>query len=330
MKPNEKIDFILPWVDGSDPKWRLEKSKYEKSRGDDDREIRYRDFQGLKYWFRGVEKYADWVNHIFFVTWGHLPDWLNTEHPKLRIINHKDYIPEKYLPTFSSHVIELNFHRIKELSENFVYFNDDIFILRELRPTDFFRNNQICDSLVQTAITPQLGEFSGILCETTGVINKHFTKEDLKKLGWRKLYNPCYKDLLMRTATTLPYSFIMGIYNPHICYAHKKSTFRKVWELEYDELNETCSHKFRGRNDVNQYLFRYWNLCEGNFYPHYPIGKYITLASSIDSIIKQMRNKKNKVLTINDSVTAGEYETKVNTILNELERMYPQKSTYEK
>ena len=168
------------------------------------------------------------------------------------------------------------------------------------------------------------------MCETTGVINKHFTKEDLKKIGWRKLYNPCYKELLMRTVTTLPYNFIMGIYNPHICYAHKKSTFRKVWELEYEELNATCSHKFRGRNDVNQYLFRYWNLCEGSFYPHYPIGKYITLASSTDSIIKQMRNHNNKVLTINDSVTAGEYDKKVNEILNELKRMYPQKSLYEK
>lgn len=67
----------------------------------------------LKYWFRGVEKYAPWVHKIYFVTCGQKPDWLNENHDKLVLVNHEDYIPHEYLPTFSSHTIELNFHRIK-------------------------------------------------------------------------------------------------------------------------------------------------------------------------------------------------------------------------
>ncbi|WP_331836427.1 hypothetical protein [Erysipelothrix piscisicarius] len=69
-----------------------------------------------------------WVNNVYLITYGHLPDFLNVDHPKLKIINHTDYIPSDYLPTFSSHTIELNMHRIEGLSEHFVYFNDDMFL----------------------------------------------------------------------------------------------------------------------------------------------------------------------------------------------------------
>ena len=123
------IDFVIIWVDGSDKKWLHEKNKYQKNSINIDAEInRYRDWDNLKYWFRGVEKYAPWVNNIFFVTWGHIPSWLNTNNPKLKIIKHTDFIPKEYLPTFSANPIELNLHRIEELSENFVFFNDDFFV----------------------------------------------------------------------------------------------------------------------------------------------------------------------------------------------------------
>lgn len=174
-----KIDFVITWVDGSDEKWLAEKRAFaegqpsiksqpsiEKSSSTkkraftenqlsienqpysekprfDSSDLRFRnDFDFLKYWFRGVEKFAPWVNRIFFVTAGHLPDWLNPDHPKLKIIHHSDFIPKEFLPTFNSHTIENNLHRIKELSENFVYFNDDFYLLRKTRPEDFFKEGQ--------------------------------------------------------------------------------------------------------------------------------------------------------------------------------------------
>ena len=132
---NDKIDFVMIWVDGNDPEWRKEKDKYSNKvdNNTDNREARFRDWDNLQYWFRGVEKFAPWVNKIHFVTCGHLPKWLNTENPKLNIVKHKDFIPEKYLPTFNSHTIELNLHRIKGLAENFVYFNDDLFIVKKTK-----------------------------------------------------------------------------------------------------------------------------------------------------------------------------------------------------
>src|SRR5574344_1149949 len=140
---NNYIDFVIPWVDGTDENWILEKNKFDNMNDInlDNGESRYRDWQLLKYWFRGVEKYAPWVHKIYFITWGHIPNWLNVNNEKIVIVNHKDYIPDKYLPTFNSHTIELNMHRIKNLSENFVYFNDDTFIINKVDQNDFFRKN---------------------------------------------------------------------------------------------------------------------------------------------------------------------------------------------
>ena len=144
----EKIDFIVTWVDGNDPAWQKEKIKWEGNDGkvsdaaDGNTECRYHENGLLKYWFRAVEKFAPWVNTVHFVTCGQRPEWLNEAHPKLHLVNHEDYIPKEYLPTFNSNAIELNFHRIEELSEQFVLFNDDVFLLRPVDPSFFFRDGQ--------------------------------------------------------------------------------------------------------------------------------------------------------------------------------------------
>ena len=116
------VDFVIIWVDGNDEQWQKEKAKDSPDKNTDYRNIRYRDWDNLQYWFRGVEKFTPWVNKVHFVTCGHLPKWLNTNNPKLNIVKHSDFIPEKYLPTFSANPIELNIHRIKDLSEKFVFF----------------------------------------------------------------------------------------------------------------------------------------------------------------------------------------------------------------
>ena len=89
------IDFVIPWVDGSDPAWQKERDAKAAQLGSmercDNRGERYRDWDNLKYWFRGVEKFAPWVHKIYFVTWGHLPEWLDVQHPKLVIVRHEDY-----------------------------------------------------------------------------------------------------------------------------------------------------------------------------------------------------------------------------------------------
>ena len=134
----EKIDFVIPWVDGRDPEWQRRKAACTGEALSDGREERYRDWDVMRYWFRAVETYTPWVNRIFFICDQKPPEWLNTGHAQLRVIRHEDYIPTSYLPTFSSHPIEHNLHRIPGLSEKFVYFNDDMFLLQPLESSFFF------------------------------------------------------------------------------------------------------------------------------------------------------------------------------------------------
>ncbi len=130
---NYDVDFVVTWVDGNDPVWQAEKAKYSPAKTSDARTSRYRDWDNMQYWFRAVEKFAPWVRKVHFVTYGHLPKWLNTNNPKLHIVNHKDFIPSKYLPIFNVNPIELNLHRIEGLAERFVYFNDDMFLLQPVK-----------------------------------------------------------------------------------------------------------------------------------------------------------------------------------------------------
>ena len=86
----DMIDFVITWVDDTDPVWLFDRGRYcgiPAVSGD----CRFRDWGLLQYWFRGVEKFAPWVNKVHFVTYGHLPEWLNTDHPKINIVKHADY-----------------------------------------------------------------------------------------------------------------------------------------------------------------------------------------------------------------------------------------------
>ena len=173
------IDIVILWVDGSDPAWLEEKSKYTPPAAKDSNSAnRYRDWGLLPYWFRCIEKHAPWVRKVHFVTWGHVPAFLNLNAPKLHVVKHTDFIPAEYLPTFSSHAIEMNIHRIPDLAEHFIYFNDDMFLLRPMTEEDFFRNGFpcTCGREVPWAFNGNVGIWEHAVANNLGFINKHFSK----------------------------------------------------------------------------------------------------------------------------------------------------------
>eukprot|EP00095_Tigriopus_kingsejongensis_P002042 maker-scaffold556_size137522-snap-gene-0.27 protein:Tk02042 transcript:maker-scaffold556_size137522-snap-gene-0.27-mRNA-1 annotation:"hypothetical protein LOTGIDRAFT_238796" len=100
---------------------------------------RFADYDQLRYSLRSVEKYAPWVRHVYIVTNGQIPSWLNMDHPKVTVVTHQDIFPSKSsLPTFSSSAIETNLVNIPGLSERFLYLNDDVMLGKEVWPEDFY------------------------------------------------------------------------------------------------------------------------------------------------------------------------------------------------
>ena len=209
-KKETQIDFVIAWVDGGDPAWQRERDRYGKmgektaveETGEreksgvacDTRDVRYRDWDCLRFWFRSVEQNAPWVHKLYFVTWGHVPKWLNGNHPKLEIVRHEDYIPGEFLPTFNSHTIELNFHRIPGLSEQFVYFNDDMFLLRQVTHGQFFRDGKPLDMLALQPVVANREDavMPYIYLNNAMVLARYFDKRENMKQQPGAYWHPGY------------------------------------------------------------------------------------------------------------------------------------------
>ena len=329
----DKIDFVIIWVDGNDPKWLKEKNKYLPNKNNDNRNIRFRDWDNLHFWFRGIEKFAPWVNKIHFVTYGHLPNWLNINNPKLNIVKHSDYIPNEYLPTFNSNAIEINLHRIKDLSEKFVYFNDDMFLIDSLKPKDFFYKELPCDSAILNANISHRDNKNHAESANMDIINSYFKKNDVLKKDLMKWFNLKYGSQLIRTICLLPWNDFPGILNDHLPNSFLKTTFEELWNKEKDILEETTSHKFRYALDVNQWLFEDWQLATGKFHPRKSnIGK--TYAICDDDVFNEkiynfIEKQKMKMICVNDMVIDSNFEEKRERLKKAFEKILPLKSSFE-
>lgn len=330
------IDIVVLWVDGKDKKWIEEKAKYDSTVNSSTADAinRYRDWDNMKYWFRSIEKFVPWVRKIHFVTYGHVPDFLNTKSKKINIVNHKDFMPADSLPVFNSTALEVNLHRIKDLSENFIYFNDDMFLTDYLKKSDFFdlKSGLPAYSGIQDAISA-LGDFSEhehILLNDLNVINKHFDKRKQMMKNLSKWINFKYKSGLIRNLSLLPWKRFTGFYNKHMPAPYLKETFEKVWIKEPDILVETTYHRFRTNRDVNQYLFRYWNIAEGTFKPiNIPSRFFEIKDNNINIIGKAIIDRKYKMICLNDPSEDIDFE-KCKKKLNEyLYTAFPNKSSFE-
>ena len=331
---NKPIDFVMIWVDGNDPEWQKEKAQYDtRVVTTANSEVRYRDWDNLQYWFRAVEKFAPWVNKIHFVTWGHLPPWLDTSNPKLHIVNHKDFIPEEYLPTFSSHTIELNLHRIEGLAEQFVYFNDDTFLTAPVKPEDFFKNGKPCDTVAQDCIffgKDSAGPYNG--ADVT-VVNAHFAKRQCIKKNPAIWFNPKngFRNVV-RTGLLIPWPWFPGFYYQHAANSFLKENFKEVWEAEPEILHTTCTHKFRKSGDVNQWVFKFWQMAKGQVsvrswkFAHC----YHVKESNFAALLEDIPSKKRKMLCINDTAKTENFEDKKEKVKVAFEKLLPEVSSFEK
>ena len=155
---DEPIDAVYTWVNGSEEAhqaevayWQLQqaiegggggaeprRNLSEQQLVDQSSKSRFEDHEELRYSLRGLQKYAGWIRHVYIVTNGQVPTWLDLSHPRVTIVPHSAIFPSKsHLPTFSSPAIEANLHRIPGLSKRFVYLNDDTFFGAPVVPDDF-------------------------------------------------------------------------------------------------------------------------------------------------------------------------------------------------
>ncbi|ADV47238.1 hypothetical protein Nitsa_1995 [Nitratifractor salsuginis DSM 16511] len=328
------IDFVLLWVDGNDPEWQKDRERFSGENGDN-RNIRFRDWQNLKYIFRAFEKFTPWVRKIHFVSYGHLPTWLNREHPKINIVNHQDYIDKEYLPVFNANPLEISMHKIRDLSEQFVYFNDDTFIIKAVKEERFFKWGLPRDVAVSNALSSSIGVGHFVL-NAVEILNRHFSKHQAIKENLPKWFSLLYGKEMIRNAALLPWPRFTGFVDPHMPQPFLKSTFKEVWDLERDRLEKTMRSRFRDCEDVNQYLFRYWQLAKGNFIPvSMKDTKYLTLTpEGIErgELEEALLSGRYRMVCLNDSEAIGEeesFEWAKKRVIEIFDKLLPEPSSFE-
>ena len=338
MNKTEKIDFVVTWVDDTDPEWQRLYLQYRGKNHPEDK-ARYRDWDIFRYWFRTVERYAPWVNKVYLVTNGTFPKWINSNNPKLVLVDHKDFIPEKYLPTFNTRTIELNLHRIKGLSEHFVYFNDDMFLNAPVSPQYYFRNGLPCDCNAEKPFqdpyyspNERFRNRISVYCNVA-VLNYHFNRQEvISKAPW-KWYGPhLWGKFFISVILLFRRKSFCAFQLRHHEIPLLKSVFDEVWEKEERMMDISCS-RFRENVSLTNYIIRYWQFATNRFHPmRNKYGKYFGLGvHDIDEIAKELLQGKSKSVCLNDtsSCTEMEFFQDKAILLNTFEKKFPNKSFFE-
>ena len=310
------IDLVYLWVDGSDSKWRNKKLRYQAPNGNYDKQsisqCRFFNNDELKYSLRSVEKYIPWINRIFIVTDEQIPAWLNTDHPKIKIIDHKDIIPTDKLPLFNSNAIESRIPFIPELSEHFLYANDDMFVWSAVKKEFFF---------------PEVGK---TYCRLYYI---KLTEQEIYTQFRRLLYNAYNK-------VAKKYQIPISLHYPHHNIdAYLKSTFLNCIEGFKADFTGNLNHRFRDENDFPRFAVDYYALANGTALPRIIrkknwFQKYI-LRQIIESQcyhfhghkIQKLKIAKYNLLCLNDVTTTSNDDRK--EIRTLLEYKFPEKSAFE-
>ena len=254
--------------------------------------------------------------------------------------NDEEYIPPEYLPTFSSHTIELNLHRIPGLAEHFVYFNDDTFITQNMKREAFFRGELPVLPPQLHGILPRgdTGMMAHVYVNNVSAINRHFVfKKSLRDnrdkwfAPWRIGVKACFENLYCSRYEQFP-----GFRHTHLPVPLRKRTIARIWDEEPELLDQACSHRFRDARDVNPYLLWQWELAAGEFEPCRPsdLGMRFTISEeSCGSICESIRSHRYPLICPNDMGGLEDERAFISirdSLQDAFEDILPNKSRFEK
>ena len=231
----------------------FEYAPQEKSDAND--RARFENRDDLKYSLRSISEFAPWVRNVYIVSNCRPPEWLNLNRADIHWVRHEELFDPQFLPTFSSHAIETVLHKIPGISEHFLYFNDDFYLVRDVCPEHFFFANGIAK----------------LRLESYGMVN-----------GEPALGDPDYLNGARNGAELINEEF--GGWPVHL-HTHSPQSLNSqiIQEMEEkypDAFNRTRSQRFRSPSDIS---------VTGFLYSHYAFaqGRAVTNGSNDTLLIQQ-------------------------------------------
>ncbi len=292
------MDIVITYVNGLDPVWQKD---YEKYTNVPILEKRFRDWGTLQYLLRGIETHMPFIRNVYLVVShrSQVPRWVNQD--ELKVVLHEDFVPKEYLPTFNCNTLEMNLHRIEGLDEEYLYFNDDLFPVRDCRPTDFFRDGKALIGFT-----------------------KHWFGSGMFKQICRN------SDSLAKKALGMPgtRSFIRP---QHICAPMFRSECERLCGLVADDIAKAYTRTREG-NNCNQYMFTDFLYYQGKALSEKISSKHLSVAvSSASRIRRAIESPSRNIICINDvRLSEKRYESLKKTIIDTFEKKFPNKSRFEK
>lgn len=309
------VDIVVTYLNERDSKWQedfnywkdkeIKEGKANPNNRQAFGEERTREWDAFKYWFRGVEQNCPWVNKVFLIVQNerHIPEWINRDHPKLRIVYHEEYIPQELLPTFNAMTIGMYVAYIKDLSENFIMCDDDFYFLNPIKEDRFFKYNK---PVHLNNIVPYVP----------------YTTNSTDGVFWQILNNDMEFEKKFNRG-----KIKYGVY--HLPEARKKSFEIKILnDYSKEILDSYIVSKFRHPNNLCNYMFsdllKLFN--EAVLDNPYKNSSYCTLKSTVN--YNDYFNK--EMVCFNDTQDLDNYEKTKERFIEFLEKKLPNKSSYEK
>lgn len=360
---HEPIDVVYTWVNGSDPHF-MESIQSLKTKTETSSR-RFYEMDQLKYSIRSVEMYAPWVRNIYIVTNGQVPDWLDLTHPRIRVVYHDQIFNDMSdLPTFNSVAIEVNLHHIKDISTNFLYFNDDLSLLRPICLDDFLSSNGTFKLYIKPREITKYGkekkysikchpacdslrgnEECNQMCNTMECLYDNGDCDGIEPIATKRDSREAYHNSVDFVNYLLDYQYNTTVtdrtWMPHLPNLINRDI---MYQMEADfgqEMKRTSGHQRRSYNDLQyQMMYTYFVIESPHNYPYQLIDHkdHVGYCALTDDYFKnryrlrKTRNERKKFICLNDdmkhhsSFVAKQTYDLVNKFYSEF---YPNASTFE-
>lgn len=287
-----EIDYVVPMVFHDDALWRedFKATNREYDESNLGFFVRFRSWGTEHLLIRCIRKYMPFVRNIYIILARESQKraWMDEEN--VRIVYHKDIIPEKFLPTFNSCAIEMFVYRIKGLSERFIYGNDDMFPLSPLTEEDYFLGDTPClvHGVKPFPERPNIFHRS-CLCGLN-FIAKEFGKS--YSTTWLK--------------------------GGHSLTPMLKSTWEYLWSIGGKEMENSIS-PFRTPYNFNQWISAWWHYHSGDYVNKAPKRTYVSTKNSIEEVVKAISADDAGVVCINDNECVTDYMEYGNAVIKAIE-----------
>lgn len=248
---------------------------------------------------------------MFIVTDEQTPEWLDTENPKVQVVDHKEIMPKESLPCFNSNLIEHFLDKIPGLSEHFLFANDDMYINRPVSPATFF--------------------------EADGLPILYVNRKPFRKLALylreRLIGKPMSMyQLFVRNASELVekhYGKYYGSKLHHNIDAYLKSTITYTNEKFAKDFEPMLQKHVRSTEDIQRVVYTYVAMAEKRGHCNFVSHKH-SFRLHIDNrrLYEKFERYNPLFFCMNDSEYANDADRQC--AMEFLERMFPKKSQFEK